>query len=73
MSSTRRRARATQAIRIVAVALAVAQTPAAQPAARLALELEDYVQMPITGVPAFAFATTWRMTGECAAMAPVRR
>ena len=40
---------ATQAILIVALALAVAQSPAAQPAARLALKLEDYVQMPITG------------------------
>ncbi len=34
---------------IVALALAVAQSPAAQPAAGLALELEDYVQMPFTG------------------------
>ena len=40
---------ATPAILIVALALAVAQSPAAQPAARLALQLEDYVQMPITG------------------------
>src|SRR5436190_18407028 len=49
MSSTRRTARATPAIWMVAVALAAAQTPAAQPAARLSLQLEDYVQMPITG------------------------
>ena len=40
---------ATQAILIVLLALAVAQTPAAQPATRLALQLEDYAQMPITG------------------------
>ena len=38
-----------RAVLIVALAFAVVQTPAAQPAARLALELEDYVQMPITG------------------------
>jgi glucose/arabinose dehydrogenase/mono/diheme cytochrome c family protein len=49
MSSVRPTAPATQAIWIVALALAVAQSPAAQPAARLAFELEDYVQMPITG------------------------
>jgi mono/diheme cytochrome c family protein len=36
-------------ILIVTLALAAAQTPAAQPATRLALQLEDYVQMPITG------------------------
>src|SRR5215207_2610412 len=49
MSSTRRTVRATQAIWILALALAVGRSPAAQPAARLALQLEDYVQMPITG------------------------
>ena len=31
------------------------------------------LQMPSTGVPAFALAMTSRMMGECAAMAPQRR
>ena len=31
------------------------------------------LQMPSTGVPRFAFATTSRMTGVCAAMAPHRK
>jgi hypothetical protein len=31
------------------------------------------LQMPSTGVPALALATTSRMMGECAAMAPHRR
>ena len=31
------------------------------------------LQMPSTGVPAFARRTTSRMIGECAAMAPERK
>ena len=38
-----------KAICILALAFAVWVTPSAQPASRLALELADYVQMPITG------------------------
>ena len=47
--STRRAAAPRQAIWMVVMALAASQLPAAQPAAGLALTLEDYVQMPITG------------------------
>ena len=34
---------------IIALSVVAAQSPAAQPATRLALQLEDYVKMPITG------------------------
>jgi glucose/arabinose dehydrogenase/mono/diheme cytochrome c family protein len=49
MSTSQPKSTAMHSIWIVALALAVWQALAAQPAARLALELADYAQMPITG------------------------
>jgi mono/diheme cytochrome c family protein len=49
MSSSEPAARRIEAIWIVALALAVWHTLAAQPTSRLTLELADYAQMPITG------------------------
>jgi len=49
MSSSKPKATGIKAIWILALALAVAHTIAAQPTSRLALELADYAQMPITG------------------------
>ena len=49
MSSSRKKVPVVEATCILALAFAVAQTPVAQPTTRLALELEDYAQMPITG------------------------
>ena len=45
-------------------------TPGSKPAS---VKTWKPLQMPSTGVPAFARATTSRITGECAAMAPERR
>ena len=49
MSSSKPEAPGKKAIRILALALAVAHTLAAQPTPRLTLDLADYAQMPITG------------------------
>src|SRR5688572_19711219 len=49
MTSAKPKAPGIKEIWILVLALAVWQTLAAQPAARLALELADYAQMPITG------------------------
>ena len=49
MSSSQPKAPGIKAIRILALALAVAHTLAAQPTTRLTLDLADYAQMPITG------------------------
>jgi mono/diheme cytochrome c family protein len=49
MSSTAQKMSAIRATAIVGLAVAVWQSPAAQPAQRLRLQLADYAQMPITG------------------------
>jgi hypothetical protein len=45
-------------------------TPGSRP---VSVSTWNPLQMPSTGVPALALATTSRMIGECAAMAPQRR
>ena len=49
MSRSQPTRRRMQAMWMVALALAVWHTPAAQPATRLSLELADYAEVPITG------------------------